>query len=133
MERPLTLSKEELGNKMLIAMQGGYYDLDNRQVPQPFIKIKVCKIEYSPLAFGIFPINMYPTWSVMTPKQQIESIKQSIMGMCATDDLVLEENPMLQGNALFKVYFTDGTSYLYHENGEVTCINEKEKANKEVK
>ena len=95
----------------------------------------VTKIEYAPLAFGTFSHGMFsfPLGVLLTPKQKIEIIKERLGHICLVDNFSIEENNMLQTKGiLFKVLFSNGTTYLYHDGGKVECI-EKEEENQENK
>lgn len=124
MERPLTL----------IALKTGkFYDMDSNITPTPSFVIKVTKIEYSPTAFGLYPVGTFPNSFFLTPQQQVEMIKGCLDPVYVADDFCIEEDPMLQAKGiLFRVAFNDGTTYLYHDGGKVECI-EKEEENQENK
>lgn len=127
MERPLTLrqklalqngepTNKELGITTL--EKEGHYDISI---------LEVTKVEHSPLAFGIFPLDAFKGQLLDVQMQVLERL----IGCRLSRDFVLEENPKMQGKELFRVHFDEGTILVYNEDGSVT--HEKEKANKEVK
>ena len=130
MERPLTLrqklalQKGEPTNKEL-----GISILD-KEVHYDISILEVIKVEHSPLAFGLFPLDALPNVKGQLLDVQIQVLGR-LIGCRLSRDFVLEENPKMQGKALFKVHFDEGTILVYNEDGSVT--HEKEKANKEVK
>lgn len=130
MERPLTLrqklalQKGEPTNKEL-----GISILD-KEVHYDISILEVIKVEHSPLAFGLFPLDALPNVKGQLLDVQIQVLGR-LIGCRLSRDFVLEENPKMQGKALFKVHFNEGTILVYNEDGSVT--HEKEKANKEVK
>lgn len=127
MERPLTLIRLKTGK---------FYDMDSNITPIPTFEIKVTKIEYSPTAFGFYPVGTFPNRFFLTPQQQVEIIKGCLDPVCVADDFCIEEDPMLQAKGiLFRVTFNDGTVYVYHDGGEVECFEKqyKKEENKEDK
>lgn len=127
MERPLTLrqklalQKGEPTNKELgisILDKEAHYDISI---------LEATKIEYSPLAFGLFPFNALPNIKEHVQIQVLERL----VGCSLSKDFVLEENPKMQGKELFKVHFNEGTILVFNEDGSVT--NEKEEENQENK
>lgn len=130
MERPLTLrqklalQKGEPTNKEL-----GISILD-KEVHYDISILEVTKIEHSPLAFGLFPLDALPNVKGQLLDVQIQVLGR-LIGCRLSRDFVLEENPKMQGKELFKVHFNEGTILVYNEDGRVT--HEKEKANKEDK
>ena len=130
MERPLTLrqklalQKGEPTNKEL-----GISILD-KEVHYDISILEVIKVEHSPLAFGLFPLDALPNVKGQLLDVQIQVLGR-LIGCRLSRDFVLEENPKMQGKALFKVHFNEGTILVYNEDGSVT--HEKEKANKEDK
>lgn len=128
MERPLTLrqklalQKGESTNKEL-----GISILD-KEVHYDISLLEVTKLEYSPSAFGIFPLDALPSVKGQLLDVQIQVLER-LIGCRLSRDFVLEENPKMQGKELFKMYFNEGTTLVYNEDGSVT--HEKEKANKE--
>lgn len=130
MERPLTLrqklalQKGEPTNKEL-----GISILD-KEVPYDISILEVTKIEHSPLAFGLFPLDALPNVKGQLLDVQIQVLGR-LIGCRLSRDFVLEENPKMQGKSLFKVHFNEGTILVYNEDGRIT--HEKEKANKEDK
>lgn len=129
MERPLTLrqklalQKGEPTNKELgiSILDKGHYDIS---------VLEVTKIEHSPLAFGLFPLDALHYVKGQLLDVQIQVLER-LIGCRLSKDFVLEENPKMQGKSLFKVHFNEGTILVYNEDGSVT--HEKEKANKEDK
>lgn len=118
MDRPLTL----IGLKT-----GKYYDMDSNVTPTPSFEVKVTKIEYSPIAFGFFPVGTFPNSFFLTPQQQVEMIKSCLDPVYVADDFCVEENTMLYAKGiLFRVAFNDGTVYVYHDGGEVECFEKHE-------
>lgn len=130
MERPLTLrqklalQKGEPTNKEL-----GISNLD-KEVHYDISILEVTKLEHSPSAFGIFPLDALPNVKGQLLDVQIQVLER-LIGCRLSRDFVLEENPKMQGKELFRVHFDEGTILVYNEDGSVT--HEKEKANKEVK
>lgn len=130
MERPLTLrqklalQKGEPTNKEL-----GISNLD-KEVHYDISILEVTKLEHSPSAFGIFPLDALPNVKGQVLDVQIQVLER-LIGCRLSRDFVLEENPKMQGKELFRVHFDEGTILVYNEDGSVT--HEKEKANKEVK
>lgn len=128
MERPLTLrqklalQKGEPTNKELgisILDKEAHYDISI---------LEVTKLEHSPLAFGIFPLDALPNL-----KGQLLDVQvlERLIGCRLSRDFVLEENPKMQGKELFRVHFDEGTILVYNEDGSVT--HEKEEENQENK
>lgn len=130
MERPLTLrqklalQKGEPTNKEL-----GISILD-KEVHYDISILEVTKVEHSPLAFGLFPLDALPNVKGQLLDVQIQVLER-LIGCRLSRDFVLEENPKMQGKELFKVHFNEGTILVYNEEGRIT--HEKEKANKEDK
>ena len=130
MERPLTLrqklalQKGEPTNKEL-----GISILD-KEVHYDISILEVTKVEHSPLAFGLFPLDALPNVRGQLLDVQIQVLER-LIGCRLSRDFVLEENPKMQGKELFKVHFNEGTILVYNEDGRIT--HEKEKANKEDK
>ena len=130
MERPLTLrqklalQKGEPTNKEL-----GISILD-KEVHYDISILEVTKVEHSPLAFGLFPLDALPNAKGQLLDVQIQVLER-LIGCRLSKDFVLEENPKMQGKSLFKVHFNEGTILVYNEDGRIT--HEKEKANKEDK
>lgn len=130
MERPLTLrQKLALQNGEPANKELGISTLD-KEVHYDISILEVTKIEHSPLAFGIFPLDALPNVKGQLLDVQIQVLGR-LVGCRLSRDFVLEENPKMQGKELFKVHFNEGTILVYNEDGSVT--HEKEKANKEVK
>lgn len=129
MERPLTLrqklalQKGEPTNKEL-----GISILD-KEVHYDISFLEVTKLEHSPLAFGLFPLDALP--NVKGQLLDVQQVLGRLIGCRLSKDFVLEENPKMQGKSLFKVHFNEGTILVYNEDGRIT--HEKEKANKEDK
>lgn len=130
MDRPLTLRQKlalqrgEPTNKELgisILDKEGHYDISI---------LEVTKLEYSPLAFGVFPLDALPNVKGQLLDVQIQVLGR-LIGCRLSRDFVLEENPKMQGKELFKVHFNEGTILVYNEDGSVT--NEKEEENQEDK
>lgn len=130
MERPLTLrqklalQKGEPTNKELgitTLEKEGHYDISI---------LEVTKVEHSPLALGVFPLDALPNVKGQLLDVQVQVLER-LIGCRLSKDFVLEENPKMQGKELFRVHFDEGTILVYNEDGSVT--HEKEKANKEVK
>lgn len=130
MERPLTLrqklalqngepTNKELGITTL--EKEGHYDISI---------LEVTKVEHSPLALGVFPLDALPNVKGQLLDVQVQVLER-LIGCRLSKDFVLEENPKMQGKELFRVHFDEGTIFVYNEDGSVT--HEKEKANKEVK
>ena len=130
MERPLTLRQK-------LALQKGEptnkelgISILNKEAPYDISILEVTKIEHSPLAFGLFPLD-----ALHYVKGQLLDVQIQVLGRLRgcrlSKDFVLEENPKMQGKALFKVHFNEGTILVYNEDGRMT--HEKEKANKEDK
>lgn len=125
MERPLTLRQKlalqkgepiELGITFLD--KGELYDIST---------LEVTKLEYAPLAFGTLPLSAS---RYARGHLQIQ-VLEKLIGCRLSRDFVLEENPKMQGKALFKVHYNVGIILVYNEDGRVT--HEKEKASKEDK
>lgn len=124
MERPLTLrqklalQKGEPTNKELgiSILDKGHYDIS---------VLEVTKIEHSPLAFGLFPLDVLQGQLLDVQIQVLERL----IGCRLSKDFVLEENPKMQGKSLFKVHFNEGTILVYNEDGRIT--HEKEEENQE--
>lgn len=130
MERPLTLrQKLALQNGEPTNIELGISTLD-KEGHYDISILEVTKIEHSPLAFGIFPLDALPNVKGQLLDVQVQVLER-LIGCRLSRDFVLEENPKMQGKELFKVYFDEGTILVYNEDGSVT--HEKEKANKEVK
>ena len=130
MERPLTLrQKLALQNGEPTNKELGISILD-KEVHYDISILEVTKIEHSPLAFGVFPLDALPNVKGQLLDVQIQ-VLEKLMGCKLSRDFVLEENPKMQGKELFRVHFDEGTILVYNEDGSVT--HEKEKANKEVK
>lgn len=130
MERPLTLrqklalQKGEPTNKEL-----GISILD-KEVHYDISILEVTKVEHSPLALGLFPLDALPNVKGQLLDVQIQVLGR-LIGCRLSRDFVLEENPKMQGKALFKVHFNEGTILVYNEDGSVT--HEKEEENQEDK
>lgn len=130
MERPLTLrQKLALQNGEPTNIELGISTLD-KEGHYDISILEVTKIEHSPLAFGIFPLDALPKVKGQLLDVQVQVLER-LIGCRLSRDFVLEENPKMQGKELFRVYFDEGTILVYNEDGSVT--HEKEKANKEVK
>lgn len=130
MERPLTLrQKLALQNGEPTNIELGISTLD-KEGHYDISILEVTKIEHSPLAFGIFPLEALPNVKGQLLDVQVQVLER-LIGCRLSRDFVLEENPKMQGKELFRVYFDEGTILVYNEDGSVT--HEKEKANKEVK
>lgn len=130
MERPLTLrQKLALQNGEPTNIELGISTLD-KEGHYDISILEVTKIEHSPLAFGIFPLDALPNVKGQLLDVQVQVLER-LIGCRLSRDFVLEENPKMQGKELFRVYFDEGTILVYNEDGSVT--HEKEKANKEVK
>lgn len=130
MDRPLTLRQKlalqrgEPTNKELgisILDKEGHYDISI---------LEVTKLEHSPLAFGVFPLDALPNVKGQLLDVQIQVLGR-LIGCRLSRDFVLEENPKMQGKELFKVHFNEGTILVYNEDGSVT--HEKEEENQEDK
>ena len=130
MERPLTLRQK-------LALQNG--EPTNKELGIPILDkevhydisfLEVTKLEHSPSAFGLFPLDALPNVKGQLLDVQIQVLGR-LIGCRLSKDFVLEENPKMQGKALFKVHFNEGTILVYNEDGRIT--HEKEKANKEDK
>lgn len=130
MDRPLTLRQKlalqrgEPTNKELgisILDKEGHYDISI---------LEVTKLEHSPLAFGVFPLDALPNVKGQLLDVQIQVLGR-LIGCRLSRDFVLEENPKMQGKELFKVHFNEGTILVYNEDGSVT--HEKEEENQENK
>lgn len=130
MERPLTLRQK-------LALQNG--EPTNKELGIPILDkevhydisfLEVTKLEHSPLAFGLFPLDALPNVKGQLLDVQIQVLGR-LIGCRLSKDFVLEENPKMQGKALFKVHFNEGTILVYNEDGRIT--HEKEKASKEDK
>lgn len=130
MERPLTLRQKlalqrgEPTNKEL-----GISILD-KEVHYGISFLEVTKLEHSPLAFGLFPLDALPNVKGQLLDVQIQVLGR-LIGCRLSKDFVLEENPKMQGKSLFKVHFNEGTILVYNEDGSVT--HEKEEENQENK
>lgn len=130
MERPLTLrQKLALQNGEPTNIELGISTLD-KEGHYDISILEVTKIEHSPSAFGIFPLDALPKVKGQLLDVQVQVLER-LIGCRLSRDFVLEENPKMQGKELFRVYFDEGTILVYNEDGSVT--HEKEKANKEVK
>lgn len=130
MERPLTLrQKLALQNGEPTNIELGISTLD-KEGHYDISILEVTKLEHSPLAFGIFPLDALPNVKGQLLDVQVQVLER-LIGCRLSRDFVLEENPKMQGKELFRVYFDEGTILVYNEDGSVT--HEKEKANKEVK
>ena len=130
MERPLTLrQKLALQNGEPTNIELGISTLD-KEGHYDISILEVTKLEHSPLAFGIFPLDALPNVKGQLLDVQVHVLGR-LIGCRLSKDFVLEENPKMQGKELFKVHFNEGTILVYNEDGSVT--HEKEKANKEVK
>ena len=130
MERPLTLrQKLALQNGEPTNKELGISNLD-KEVHYDISILEVTKLEHSPSAFGIFPLDALPNVKGQLLDVQIQVLER-LIGCRLSRDFVLEENPKMQGKELFRVHFDEGTILVYNEDGSVT--HEKEKANKEVK
>ena len=130
MDRPLTLRQKlalqrgEPTNKELgisILDKEWHYDISI---------LEVTKLEHSPLAFGVFPLDVLPNVKGQLLDVQIQVLGR-LIGCRLSRDFVLEENPKMQGKELFKVHFNEGTILVYNEDGSVT--HEKEEENQENK
>lgn len=122
MERPLTLIRLKTGK---------FYDMDSNITPIPTFEIKVTKIEYSPTAFGFYPVGTFPNRFFLTPQQQVEIIKGCLDPVCVADDFCIEEDPMLQAKGiLFRVTFNDGTVYVYHDGVRWSVLKNNTKKKK---
>ena len=130
MERPLTLrQKLALQNGEPTNKELGISILD-KEVHYDISFLEVTKLEHSPLAFGLFPLDALPNVRGQLLDVQIQVLGR-LIGCRLSKDFVLEENPKMQGKSLFKVHFNEGTILVYNEDGRIT--HEKEKANKEDK
>ena len=130
MDRPLTLrQKLALQNGEPTNIELGISTLD-KEGQYDISILEVTKLEHSPLAFGIFPLDALPNVKGQLLDVQVQVLGR-LIGCRLSRDFVLEENPKMQGKELFKVHFNEGTILVYNEDGSVT--HEKEKANKEVK
>lgn len=130
MERPLTLrQKLALQNGEPTNKELGISILD-KEVHYDISILEVTKVEHSPLAFGLFPLDALPNVRGQLLDVQIQVLGR-LIGCRLSKDFVLEENPKMQGKSLFKVHFNEGTILVYNEDGRIT--HEKEKANKEDK
>lgn len=122
MDRPLTLRQKlalqrgEPTNKEL-----GISILD-KEVHYDISLLEVTKLEYSPLAFGIYPLDVLPS---VKGQPQIQVLER-LLGCRLSRDFVLEENPKMQGKELFKIHFNEGTILVYNEDGRVTHEKEEE-------
>lgn len=131
MERPLTLrQKLALQNGEPTNKELGISILD-KEVHYDISFLEVTKLEHSPLAFGLFPLDALPNVKGQLLDVQIQVLGRILIGCRLSKDFVLEENPKMQGKSLFKVHFNEGTILVYNEDGRIT--HEKEKANKEDK
>ena len=128
MERPLTLRQKlalqrgEPTNKEL-----GISILD-KEVHYDISLLEVTKLEYSPLAFGIFPLDALP--SVKGHLLDVQVLDRKLIGCRLSRDFVLEENPKMQGKELFKIHFNEGTIIVYNEDGSVTHEKEENQKSK---
>ena len=130
MERPLTLrQKLALQNGEPTNKELGISILD-KEVHYDISFLEVTKLEHSPLAFGLFPLDALPNVKGQLLDVQIQVLER-LIGCRLSRDFVLEENPKMQGKELFKVHFNEGTILVYNEDGRIT--HEKEKANKDDK
>lgn len=130
MERTLTLrQKLALQNGEPTNKELGISILD-KEVHYDISFLEVTKLEHSPLAFGLFPLDALPNVKGQLLDVQIQVLGR-LIGCRLSKDFVLEENPKMQGKSLFKVHFNEGTILVYNEDGRIT--HEKEKANKEDK
>lgn len=125
MDRPLTLRQKlalqrgEPTNKEL-----GISILD-KEVHYDISLLEVTKLAYSPLAFGIYPLDVLPSVKGQLLDVQIQVLER-LIGCRLSRDFVLEENPKMQGKELFKIHFNEGTILVYNEDGRVTHEKEEE-------
>lgn len=130
MERPLTLrQKLALQNGEPTNKELGISILD-KEIHYDISFLEVTKLEHSPSAFGLVPLDALHYVKGQPLNVQIQVLGR-LIGCRLSKDFVLEENPKMQGKALFKVHFNEGTILVYNEDGRIT--HEKEKANKEDK
>lgn len=125
MDRPLTLrQKLALQNGEPTNKELGISILD-KEVHYDISILEVTKLEHSPLAFGIFPLDALPNVKGQLLDVQIQVLGR-LIGCRLSRDFVLEENPKMQGKELFRIHFNEGTILVYNEDGSVTHEKEEE-------
>lgn len=125
MDRPLTLrQKLALQNGEPTNKELGISILD-KEVHYDISILEVTKLEHSPLAFGIFPLDALPNVKGQLLDVQIQVLER-LIGCRLSRDFVLEENPKMQGKELFRIHFNEGTILVYNEDGSVTHEKEEE-------
>lgn len=111
MERPLTLrQKLALQNGEPTNKELGISILD-KEVHYDISFLEVTKLEHSPLAFGLFPLDALPNVKGQLLDVQIQVLGR-LIGCRLSKDFVLEENPKCKGNHYLK-YTLMREQYLY--------------------